>query len=174
MVRTRCNRGWPRRGFALLWDAEVLASLVAPGDVVSLRQFFAKVDQWSDEDLTAANGDALVVAGVEGCLDVLSGEDAARWIETNLKEAVLSFQDFSQGHGGLILWMPSGRNRISMNGASEAYFWKHRDSGKEGLPIGRLLFSGAENEVERLLSSDDPHADYDGKHWVGLHHPRIS
>jgi len=173
MVRIRFNQGWPRRGFALLWDAEVLSDLNAPQDVVSLRQFFAQVDNWP-EDLPAADGDALVVSGFEGCLDVLSGDDAVQWIETDLKEAVLSFQDFYQGQAGLVLWVPSGCNRISMRGASEEYFWKHRGSSGDGLPIGRLLFSGAENEVERLLNTDDPHADYDGKHWVGLHHPRIS
>ncbi len=173
MVRTRFNQGWPRRGIALLWDAEILSRLNAPHEVVSLRQFFGMVDDWPDE-LPAADGDAVVVSGLEGCLDVLNGEDAITWIETDLKEAVLSFQDFYQGQAGLILWAPSGRNRITMKGASEAYFWKHRHSGDEGLPIGRLLFSGAENEVERLLNTDDPHADYDGKHWAGLHHPRIS
>lgn len=173
MVRTRFNQGWPRRGFALLWDAGVLSNLNAPSDVVSLRQFFSMVDNWPD-DLPAADGDALVVSGFEGCLDVLNEEDAVRWIETDLKEAVLSFQDFYQGQAGLILWAPSGHNRICMNGASEEYFWKQRGFIGDGLPIGRLLFSGAENEVERLLNTDDPHADYDGKHWAGLHHPRIS
>lgn len=74
----------------------------------------------------------------------------------------------------LHLWTQSGRNRISMRGASETYHWKHRDAGPEGLPIDRLLFSGAENEVGRLLNTDDSSADYDGKHWAGLHHPRIS
>lgn len=173
MVRTRFNQGWPRCGFALLWNADVLSGLNTPHDVMSLRQFFALVDHWP-EDLPAANGDALVVSGFEGCLDVLSGDDAVKWIETDLKEAILSFQDFFQGQAGLILWAPSGRNRISMKGASETYFWKHRGIDSDGLPIGRLLFSGAENEVERLLNTDDPHADYDGKHWAGLHHPRIS
>jgi hypothetical protein len=173
MVRTRFNQGWSRRGFALLWDAEVLSSLANPQDVVSLRHFFARVDDWPD-DLPTADGDALVVSGFEGCLDVLDGNDAERWIETDLKEAALSFQDFYQGQAGLILWAPSGRNRISMRGASEEYFWKHRDVAGDGLPMGRLLFSGAENEVERLLNTDDPHADYDGKCWAGLHHPRIS
>ena len=173
MVRTRFNQGWPRRGFALLWDAGVLSGLNTPSDVVSLRQFFALVDNWPDE-LPAADGDALVVAGFEGCLDVLSEEDAVQWIETDLKEAVLSFQDFYQGQAGLIFWVPSGHNRVSMRGASEAYFWKHRGAGGDGLPIGRLLFSGTENEVERLLNTDDPRADYDGKHWAGLYHSRIS
>lgn len=174
MVRTRVNQGWPRRGFALLWDPTTLARLVAPKDILPLRSFFAKVDDLSDGDLTAADGHALVVSGVEGCLDVLSAEDAAEWVETALKDAVLSFQDFSQGHGGLILWLPSGRNRLSMKLASETYRWKHRPSGPDGLPLGQLLFAGAENEVERLLDTDAPNADYDGKHWIGLHHPRIS
>lgn len=96
------------------------------------------------------------------------------WIETDLKEAVLSFQDYYEGQCGLILWAPSGRNRITMKGASEEYFWKHRDLGADGLPLGRLLFAGSENEVERLLNTDDPKADFDGMHWAGLHHPRIS
>lgn len=173
MVRTRFNQGWPRRGMALLWDTGILSQLNSPHEVVSLRQFFAMADDWPEE-LPAAGGDALVVSGFEGCLDVLSGEDAMTWIETDLKEAVLSFQDYYEGQCGLILWAPSGRNRITMKGASEEYFWKHRDLGAEGLPLGRLLFSGAENEVERLLNTDDPKADFDGMHWAGLHHPRIS
>ena len=170
MVRIRSNQGWSRRGLTLLWDTEVLSSLVAHQDVVSLRQFFALVDSWPD-DLPAEDGDALVVSGFEGCLDILSGDDAVQWIETDLKEAVLSFQDFYQVQAGLILWVPSGRTRISMKGASEKYFWKHRGVGGDGLPIGQLLFSGAENEVERLLNTDDPHADYDGKHWAGFASP---
>ena len=173
MVRIRYNQGWPRRGFALLWDVKTLVELVPPAKVVSLRQFFAFASDWP-EDLPAADGDSLVVSGLEGCLDVLDAADAHRWIETDLKEAVLSFQDHYEGQAGLVLWLPSGRHRISMKGATEQYYWKHRSSGSDGLPIGRLLFSGAENEVERLLDSEDGKADYDGKHWIGLHHPRIS
>lgn len=173
MVRIRYNRGWPRRGFAILWEATTLVEIVSPAEVVSLRQFFVMAKDWP-EDLPAADGNAMVVSGMEGCLDVLDADDAERWIETDLKEAVLSFQDHYQGQAGLIFWVPSGRHRISMKGASEQYFWKHRSSGADGLPIGRLLFSGAESEVERLLNSEDENVDYDGKHWIGLHHPRIS
>jgi hypothetical protein len=174
MVQTRFNRGWCRRGFGLLWDVEALAQVADPDAVLSLRQFFAHADHWPDGDLPAADGYAMVVSGLEGCLDILARRDAELWIETDLKEAILSFQDFYQGGAGLIFWLPSGRNRISMKGATEQYYWKHRDSGPDGLPIGRLLFSGAESEVERIMNTDDTNADYDGKHWVGLHHPRIS
>lgn len=174
MVRTRFNEGWARRGFALLWNADTLAGLIKPAQVISIRQFFAMADNWP-EDLPAAGGDALIVSGFEGCMDVLNGTDAKKWIETDLKEAILSFQDHYEGQAGLILWMPSGRRRISMKGATEEYYWKHRDAGSpDGLHIGRLLLSGAENEVERIIDSNDKNVDYDGKHWVGLHHPRIS
>lgn len=173
MVRTRFNQGWSRRGCSLLWDAETLAELVDPMDVVSIRQMFALVDAWPD-DLPAAGGDAIVVAGVEGCIDVLSGPDAERWLVEDLRRAIMSFQEHYEGAAGLIFWLPSGRNKISMRGASEEYYYRHRPSGEEGLHIGRFLWSGAENEVERIMNADDPEADYDGKHWVGLHHPRIS
>jgi len=173
MVRTRFNNNWPRRGLALVWDTQMLAELIEPANVISLRQVFGMASDWP-EDLPAANGDAVVVSGLEGCIDVLGTKDVERWIETDLKEIVLSFQDYYQSQAGLIFWLPSGRKRISMKGASEQYYWKHRDSGGDGIAIGHLLFSGAENEVERILNTDDPNADYDGKYWAGLHHPRIS
>jgi hypothetical protein len=173
MVRVRHNRGWSRRGFSLLWDVDMLAEITDPQDVVSIRQLFAMVDDWP-EDLPAAGGDAIVVAGVEGCLDVLSRRDAEQWLADDLRSVILSFQGHYEGGAGMVFWMPSGRNRISMRGANEHYYFKHRDSGPEGLHIGRLLWSGAEAEVERIMNTDDDNADYDGKHWVGLHHPRIS
>ena len=173
MVRTRFNQGWSRRGFCLLWDAETLAELVDPLEVISIRELFAMVDDWP-EHLPAAGGDAVVVAGVEGCLDVLSGPDAERWLVENLRHAIMSFQSHYEGQACLILWLPSGRNRITMRRASEAYFYKHAHSPGKELHIGRLLWSGAESEIERIIRSQDKGEDYDGKHWVGLYHPRIS
>jgi hypothetical protein len=55
MVRTRFNHGWSRRGFALLWDAEVLGRLCPPRSLLSLRELFALVGHWP-EDLPAAAG----------------------------------------------------------------------------------------------------------------------
>ncbi len=118
MVRVRYNQGWSRRGFALLWEVKSLVALVEPSSVVSLRQFFALTKNWPD-DLPAASGDALVVSGLEGCLDVLDANDAQRWIETDLKEAILSFQDYYEGQAGLIMCLPSGRHRITMKGSTE-------------------------------------------------------
>ncbi len=159
-----------RRGCSLLWGTDALAELADPEQVLSLRQFAALAGAWP-EDLPASNGDALVVCGFEGCLDLLTLADAERWLEHDLHDLILAFQEEYQGQAALIFWTPSGRNRITMSGATEEYYWKHAGSEK-GLHIGRLLWFGAEQEVERILDSDN--ADYDGSAWVGLHHPRIS
>jgi hypothetical protein len=99
MVRVRHNRGWSRRGFSLLWDVDMLAEITDPQDVVSIRQLFAMVDDWP-EDLPAAGGDAIVVAGVEGCLDVLSRRDAEQWLADDLRSVILSFQGHYEAEPG--------------------------------------------------------------------------
>lgn len=173
MVKTRFNHGWSRRGFCILWDPESLSELVDPHNVVSIRQLFSMSQAWPDE-LPAAGGDAVIVAGVEGVLDILDGDDAERWLQTDLRRVILSFQEHYDSSTCLVLWMPTGRNRITMKGASEQYFYKHAHSPNKELHLGRLLWSGAESEVERIMNSQDHGVDYDGKHWAGLYHPRIS
>jgi hypothetical protein len=163
-----------RRGCSLLWSIEALTKVAEPSQVISMRQFFDMAKAWPAE-LPSGGGDTLVVSGMEGCLDVLDQADAEKWLERDLKDLILSFQGEYEGQAALIFWLPSGRNRISMAGSSEEYYWKHKASDSErGLHLGRLLWSGAENEVERILETDDQAADYDGKAWAGLHHPRIS
>ena len=174
MVLLSTDDTWIKRGFSLLWGLESLAQVAMPTQVISMRQFFEMAESWPDE-LPASDGNAVVVSGLEGCLDILSPEDVSLWLENELREIILSFQSEYEGQAALILWVPSGRSRISMVGATEQYYWKHVGSKSErGLHIGQLLWSGAEQEVERLLETDKGHTDYDGKAWVGLHHPRIS
>ena len=173
MVRTRRDDAWIRRGVSLLWSTRLLTRAARAEEVLSIRELFSIADSWPT-DLPSAGGNALVVSGVEGCLDVLASEDAAKWIERDLSDVVLSFQEEYEGQAALILWMPSGRSRISMVGATEEYLWKHGAQDANPLPLGRLLFSGAESEVERVLDTASADSDYDGKAWAGLHHPRIS
>ena len=173
-MKVHRDSGWMRRGFSLLWDANALSEVVSPSDVVSIREFFALAKAWPGE-LPGTGGDALVVAGVEGCLDALSADDGKAWLETDLKHAILSFQEEYEGQAGLILWLPSGRRRVSMVRATEEYFWKSSSSrNTTGLPIGRCLWAGAESDVARILISDAPDPDVDGDAYVGLYHPRIS
>jgi len=173
-MRTHRQKSWMRRGFSLLWAPTVLHALITPDRVLSLREWFSMRSNWPDE-LPGAEGDALVVAGLEGCLDALSEADAINWLEHDLKAAVLGFQEHFQGQAALILWLPSGRARIGMDLADEEYFWRTapgRDAAR--LPLGRCLWGGAEADVARLLVSEEKEPDFDGEAYVGLHHPRIS
>ena len=122
-MRVVRDTSWERRGMTLLWGAETLAGLTQPQHVVSIREFFAFTGNWP-EALPSNTGDTLVVAGLEGCLDTLTPEDAADWLGGDLKTQILRFQDEYEGQAGLVLWLPSGRQRIRMEPASEAYFWR--------------------------------------------------
>lgn len=168
------QHGWMRRGFSLLWEPNQLNSVIAPECVLSIRQFFALRKHWPEE-LPGADGDALVVAGLEGCLDALSEQDAVSWLETDVKRAVLSFQEHYEGGAALVFWVPSGRTRVGMVRATEEYFWRTtpgRDDAR--ISLGRALWGGAEADVARILVSDEKDPDFDGNAYVGLHHPRIS
>lgn len=164
---------WRRRGCSLLWDSAALSTVAQPSDVLSLREFFAMADDWQ-EVLPCADGDAVVVAGVEGCLDVLSVDDATTWLENDLKNAVLAFQDHYDGQAALILWLPTGRKRVRMATATEEYFWTSATGTERRLPIGRCLWAGAESDAARILVSDAAQPNPEGDAWVGLYHPRMS
>ena len=163
--------GWMRRGLTLLWDPVVLSNMLSPGTVVSIRGFFAMKECWPEE-LPSATGDALVVVGVEGCLDALAGDDdRSVWLESDLKPAILSFQEEYQGQAALILWLPSGRKRINMITATEEYVWRNRTSE---LPIGRYLWAGSRSDAARIIAPGASNPNVDGDDYVGLYHPRIS
>lgn len=173
-MKTHRQRGWMRRGFSLLWEPHVLSQIIEPRAVLSMREFFALRKAWPDE-LPGMEGDALVVAGLEGFLDCLAEHDAVAWLESDLKAAVLSFQEHFEGQAALILWLPSGRARVGMVRATEEYFWRiapGRDDAR--IPIGRCLWGGAQADAERILVSEEQDPDFDGEAYVGLHHPRIS
>ncbi len=169
-MRLMQNTAWTRRGCSLLWNPEALAALAHPDEVVSLREFFAMAKAWP-EDLPSNDGRALVVAGLEGCLDALGLEDAVTWLETDLKSRVLAFQDEYETDGALVFWLPSGRPRIRYEIGTGEYTWVAR--GRSRFPLGRLLWAGAQGDAERIVVGESP-VDPDGPAWVGLYHPRIS
>ena len=57
---------WMRRGISILWDAEALAAVCTPRQVVSLRQFLLLYAAgWPEADLSLVDDSRLVVAGLE-------------------------------------------------------------------------------------------------------------
>ena len=173
-MRTVESDGWKRGGLSLLWGPEALAEIAKPSEVASIRDLFKFSHNWP-EDLPSNTGQTLVVAGVEGCLDCLTPEDAAEWIEGGLRPVLLSFQEEYEGQCALVLWLPTGHRRISMNRANETYRWKCNAPfpGRE-IEIGRILWGGAESDAERIIDGRAANRDPDGSAWIGLHHPRLS
>lgn len=165
---------WKRRGVSLLWGGEALSVLAQPQQVVSIRQFFAMVGQWPD-DLPCNAGNTLVVAGLEGCIDLLPPDEAEDWLKRDCLPAILQFQDEFDGSGALVFWMPTGKNRVKMNRATEGYSWVcSAPHSNQHLDLGRILWAGAEADVGRIIDPDCTNSDPDGPGWIGLHHPRLS
>lgn len=165
---------WKRRGVSLLWEADSLSALSKPEDVVSIRQFFALVGKWPN-DLPCNDGDTLVVAGLEGYVDLMEPEEAEVWLKSEFLPAVLSFQDEYSLGAALVFWLPTGKSRVRMNRATEAYTWIcSAPNSNQQLDLGRILWAGAEPDVGRIIDPDNTNPDPDGAAWIGLHHPRLS
>lgn len=166
---------WTRRGINFLWDEEAFARLRANSEskVYSFRASWQISKSWPEE-LPANGGKTLIVAGLDGCLDLMSPSDEAGWITSTLRTFIQSFQMEYDGEGSLVFWLPHGGSRIGMNRASEQYFWHCAVPKGEQLEIGRLLWAGAELDVARIMNAQCANQDSDGPAWIGLHHPRVS
>jgi len=173
MVGVLGHDGWKRRGVSVLWGGGVLGSVLAdPGEALSLRELFAMAADWP-EDLPSGGGNAVVAVGLEAVLDCLDPDEAERWAEERLQPLLRSFQSCYSSEAALLFWMPGGRTRLRSQAAANRYLWAC-SPGDGTLPLGRMLWSGAESEVRRILDPGVPNPDWDGPAWIGLHHPRVS
>ena len=158
---------WQRRGTSWIWDAEALSQVGQASEVWSLRQFLRAAGQWP-EDLPSNNGQTLIVAGLEGCLDLLQPEDAEQWLADSIKSAILSFQDFWGGDGSLVFWLPGASGRIIINPATDAVSWRCAAPYSEQLlDLGRILWGEARDYPKEILLRE-------GAKAVGLYHARIT
>lgn len=161
---------WKRRGVSVLWDPASLLALAPPASVATLRHFVRLSDGWPEPQKLPGGGDALVVAGMKGALEVLTADEARDWLHNDLRRRIISFQDHYEGQVALVFWFPASKAPFVMSPADEEYTWPSAH-GRSVLPFGRCLWSGAQRDVERIVVGD---GDVDGPGWVGLYHPRIS
>jgi len=165
---------WTRRGISLLWDADALAAVCKPQQVVSLRHFLLlHAEGWPADRIPLINDRVIVVAGLDTALDAIGTEEATEWVRAVVYKAILSFQsDVADGGNGaaVILWFTDGP-RFQCHPSEDSYEWKYI-AGKttQFLPLGRWLFNGAEKDVQEIHMRTSPHNDQ----WIGLFHPRIS
>lgn len=158
---------WQRRGTSWLWDDEALGQVCAASEVWSLRQFIQARGHWSD-DPPSNDNNTLVVAGLDACLDLLAPPDAEAWLGEEMKDAILSFQEFYDGQAALIFWLPSGAGRIVTNSATDAVRWRcAHPNASDSLDFGRVLWGEAHEYPQEILLRNEAKP-------AGLFHLRIT
>ena len=157
---------WQRRGTSWLWDEDARNMVCAAPEVWSLRQFLQAERQWPD-DLPSNDGNSLVVAGLDGGLDLLAPNDAEGWLGDSIKNAILSFQD-AFDTGSLIFWLPAGQGRLKANIATDSVEWRcAAPHGDSLLAFGRILWGEANEYPQEILLRA-------GAKAAGLFHLRIT
>ncbi|WP_340116149.1 hypothetical protein [Pelagibius sp. 7325] len=158
---------WQRRGISWIWDDEALAAVTKPSEVFSLRQLMRAAKDWPD-DLPSNGGNTLIVAGLDACLDLLTPSDADNWLGSELKSAILSFQDAYSGEAALIFWLPKSERRIHTDMATDAIRWRcAAPHSNENIEFGRILWGEAREYPQEIIMSE-------GGKPVGLFHLRIT
>lgn len=173
-MKTLTSDLWKRRGISLLFDARALAEVAKPHEVLSIREWIRSTGAWP-ETPPSNEGRAMVVAGLGACIDLLGPAEGEEWLRSQWARAVMSFQAEYDLEASLVFWIPDGRSRIKMNSATETYTWACAPPHKDAvLPLGRLLWSGAESGAARIIDPSASNADPDGPAWIGLHLQRLS
>lgn len=158
---------WQRHGTSWIWDEEARNQVCAAREVWSLRQFLRAAGRWPD-DLPSNGNCTLVVAGLEGGLDVLTPDDAETWLGDGVKDAILSFQSYFEGEASLIFWLPSGFGRIKFLPATDSVEWRcAAPHGDRLLAFGRILWGEANEYPQEILL-------HEGTKPAGLFHLRIT
>jgi hypothetical protein len=145
---------WRRKGHSILWDGEALAGFCQPEQAISIRQFFRLGSAgWPNIDAHLVKGRALVIAGLEGCLDSLDPTAAVDWMEERIYPLIVNFQKEVGGGGGeaaLIFWVAESK-RFDYRQAEQAAYWKCSSAhSKQEIPLGRCLWNGSEPNSQEI------------------------
>ncbi|WP_425386932.1 hypothetical protein [Deinococcus aquatilis] len=161
------DSAWQRRGTSWLWDAQARNLVCKPQEVVSVRQFLQLTHGWPD-DLPSNGNNVLVVAGLDGCLDLLTPDHAVQWLRDTVKHAVLSFQTAYDGQAALVFWLPDGERRLEINSTTDAVIWRCAGSFRDQrIDFGRVLWGEAREYPRELILALESKP-------VGLYHLRIT
>ena len=164
---------WTRRGVSVLWDADSLADVCTPQQVVSLRRFLQLNSLgWPKEQLPLVHDSVMVVAGLESAMDALPPDEATDWLESVVYQGNLAYQRevaYGGTERGLILWL-SDRRRLTYTTADDTYYWHCATEFKgQMIPLSRCLFNGGKADARQIHSSDRSKKDP----WIGLFHPKV-
>jgi hypothetical protein len=169
-MRQLLDTVWRQSGVSWLWDDEARNLICKVGEIWSLRQLLRTASapgNWPEE-LPSNDDRTLVVAGLEGSLDLQAPDDAENWLNDVIKPAILSFQDEYEGNdAALVFWLPGAQGRLPINPASDEVRWLCQIPHKHPIDFGRILWGQANEYPQEILLSE-------GGAPVGLFHARIT
>jgi hypothetical protein len=148
---------WFRRGCSIIWDVRCLSRIVKDNTEItpiSAIIRLAKTDSWPDQ-LPAFNGKAIVVVGLDGCLDSLDASQREKWLKAHIKPMVLSFYRRYQNGASLIFFFERGKSSF-VDHIDDAFLWQPSVKTDSPVPIIKFLYGGRAQEIKRLVSETDP------------------
>ena len=158
---------WQRRGVSWIWDEEALATVAEAPEVWSVRELIRASSIWPDK-LPSNDGDTLVVAGLDACLDLLAPSEAETWLEHHLQPTIIEFQDEYGRDGALIFWLPQGDRRLHTEVATDAVHWQCAGPhAGEQIDFGRPLWGETQEYPKEIIMTKR-------SCQVGLTHARIT
>lgn len=140
---------WQRRGVSWIWDEDARNQVCAAEEVWSLRQLLS-LKSWPN-DLPSNDNQTLVVAGLDGSLDLLSVEEVETWLGSAIKRAILSFQDAYSGEAALIFWLPGGHSRLKVNAATGSIEWRCAPPNNQSVVAFSRILWGDANEYPQEI-----------------------
>ena len=148
---------WFRQGCSIIWDPRCLTRLVKDNSEItpiSAAMRLSKTDNWPDR-LPAFNGKAMVVVGLDGCLESLPEEQREKWLKDHIKPMVLSFYRRFQTGASLIFFFERGKSAF-VDHIEDAFLWQPTSKQDSPIPIVKFLYGGRSQEIRRLVSDTDP------------------
>ena len=158
--------GWQRKGISWLWDADARNQVCASPEIWSLRDFLAAAPSraWPDK-LPSNGGNALVVAGLDACLNLFDPVEAELWLKNEYKPALKNFQNHFNGELALLFWLPVGGSRLVVKQPSDDVVWICQKPTMAEVAFGRILWGNTGNNPQEILQ---------GGVRAGLYHKQLS
>lgn len=148
---------WFKRGCSIIWDNRCLSRLVKDNSEItpiSSALRMSKANAWPDK-LPASNGRAMVIVGLDGCLESLEDDQREKWLKEHIKPLVLNFYRKFQNEASLIFFFERGTASF-IDHIDEAFVWQPTNKQGKQLPLVKFLYGGRIEEIKRLVSEQDP------------------
>lgn len=147
---------WFRQGCSIIWDSRALSRLVVDNSEItpiSAAMRYFKTDSWPDP-LPANKGKAMVVVGLDGCLESLEPTQREEWLKKHIKPMVLGFYREFDVQSSLIFYFERGKDAFKED-IENAFMWKSSHRNEKPIPLVKFLYGGRFKEVKRLVSEAD-------------------